>query len=149
MSPLITLHFKEFRQIRIYHVISSSFVLVRNYSCVITSGRRDRIGEAPLIADLRRVRWRKVKDGDVETKLERWQRRAGKRQIGKKRNTWQLQPFNPFCQLEALRLCNICPPNSPSVGCQPRDCPSSHLEAIHRLTGMHKAKLQTQTPKKK
>lgn len=47
--------------------------------------------------------WHKIRERAVKGR---------KRQLGKKRNTWQLQPFTPLCQHEALHIGNICPPNS-------------------------------------
>lgn len=109
-SPLVTLRLKEFQQIRVamnYQI--SLFTCQKFFMCNYPWERRQNWrGSAHCWFETskvtRRMRRRcgdKIREGAVKGR---------KRQLGKKRNTWQLQPFTPLCQREALHLCNICPP---------------------------------------
>lgn len=151
-SPLITLSLREFQQIRIVINYQVSPVLVRNSSCAITSGRRDRIGKAALIADSRQARWRREKDRDAEKKIREGAVK-GRKKTDKKRKHLTASalhstlPAWSFTPLQYLPLKHF-----PPVGCQPWECPSSHPDTIRSLTGMHKANLthrQTYTVIKK
>lgn len=126
--------FNIFSILEFQKVIRSPFVLVRNPSCVITYGRRDRIAEAQLVADLKKLggyrkRWI---HGD---KLEREQWRAEKDRQAKRETPDRPRPSFHFASLKLYTSAIYAPQTAPPSASRlslftPRSC----------LIGIHKAK---------
>lgn len=115
-SPLITLSLREFQQIRIVINYQVSPVLVRNSSCAITSGRRDRIGKAALIADSRQARWRREKDRDAEKKNQRGCSEGQKKDWQKEKTPDSFSPSLHFTSVKLYTSAIFAPETFPPCG---------------------------------